>query len=156
MNEATSDFIGVYTSMAPAEDCDSTAPLRVAVSPAGIAGWLARNSGFTATAPRGVTVGGLPGMVIDLRMAVSWTKTCPYSNGEPLIPLLSGRPPSALEHNLVRGQQCPSGCSRSTRRSARTRPSRPAEHVDVDRLSRVRGQAVGLSDVTRRVTCGRA
>jgi hypothetical protein len=85
VNTTTSDFIGVYTSIAAAAGCDSTAPAEVATTPRGIAGWLRLGDSLQVPRTR-PPVGELAGVFVDLRMARGWTKTCPYSHGAPVVP----------------------------------------------------------------------
>ncbi len=100
----SSDFIGVFPNVWPAEDCDSDIPENVAHTPAAFVQWLQKNAGFRVTGKKAVTVGGLPGYVVDLRMAPTWTKQCSYSNGAPLVPLMTGREPTELDHNVIAHQ----------------------------------------------------
>ena len=44
------------------------------------------------------------GFVTTLRIAPSWKKTCPYSHGSPIAPLIVGSGSTFLDHNLVPGQ----------------------------------------------------
>ena len=50
-----------------------------------------------------VSVGGLSGLVADLRLARGWTKTCIYSDGLPVQPLITGLGVSGLDHNVIPG-----------------------------------------------------
>jgi hypothetical protein len=105
VNAATSDFIGVYTSvLAHANKCPSVRAPGVGTSPAAIMRWLQRDPAFRASPPQRVTIGGLTGSVTTLRMAKSWTMTCPYSHGAPTAPLIVGSLGTFLDHNLVPGQ----------------------------------------------------
>ena len=105
VDAATSDFIGVYTSvLAHANRCPSVQAPGVDKTPAAIMRWLRRDPAFRASTPSRVTIGGLHGYVTTLRMSPSWTMTCPYSHGAPIAPLTVGSVSTYLDHNLVPGQ----------------------------------------------------
>jgi hypothetical protein len=102
VNAGTSDYIGVYASIAaPRMGCASGPAPGVKETPAGIAGWIEKNPGLTSTAAKAVTVGGLHGLVLDTREVKGWKKPCFYSNGTPVVQLITGLPPSGLDHNLI-------------------------------------------------------
>ncbi len=103
VNAGASDFIGVYSSVGPAADCDSTFPQDFVNTVPNFAKWLATTPGFAISKRHPVTVGGLTGVVLDLRIAKGYTKTCPYSHGYPTRPLMAGINPSGLEHGLDPG-----------------------------------------------------
>jgi hypothetical protein len=105
VNAGTSDFIGVYRSvLAHANTCPSAPAPGVGRSPAAIMRWYQRDPAFRASPPQPVTVGGLSGLVTTLRIAPSWTMTCPYSHGRPIAPLIVGSSSTFLDHNLIPGQ----------------------------------------------------
>jgi len=105
VNAATSDFIGVYTSvLAHANTCPSAPAPGVGTTPAAIMRWLVRDPALRASPPREVTVGGLHGLVTTLRISATWSMTCRWSHGIPLAPLMVGTISSFLDHNLVPGQ----------------------------------------------------
>jgi hypothetical protein len=104
VNAGTSDFIGIYTSVAPPKGCeDGTAP-GVLATPAGYRVWAARQPGFRNPRFQPVSVGGLSGIVADLRLARGWSKTCIYSDGLPVQPLITGLGVSYLDHTVLPGQ----------------------------------------------------
>ena len=103
VNAGTSDYIGVYASVVPAMNCESEAPPGVERSPAAIVDWLSGHPGLVLES-QVVSVGGLDGMMAEMRVAPDWTEGCSYSNGRPIVPFLTGRPPSAFDHNLPEGQ----------------------------------------------------
>jgi hypothetical protein len=41
-----------------------------------------------------VTIGGHDGLVLDLARRATWTRTCPFSNGVPYVPLFSDLDPA--------------------------------------------------------------
>ena len=82
-------------------DCADTADPTVGTSPKELTDWIASLPGLVATPPKAVTVGGLPGFTLDVRVAPTWTQTCPYSNGAPVAPLIrSTFPGSDLDWNV--------------------------------------------------------
>jgi hypothetical protein len=103
VNNGSSDFIGVYGSVVPAADCDSAAPQNFVNTVPNFAKWLASTAGFAISKRHAVTIGGLTGVVLDLRIAKGYAKSCPYSNGRPTRPLMAGINPSGLEHGLDPG-----------------------------------------------------
>ena len=104
-----SDYVGVYLhAVAPSRDCSSELKATQpepgdGVTPLAIAEELRARPGLLVTAPRNVTVGGLPGVVIDIRMDEAWTGTCFYSKGAPVVPLIKGMPPSSFDHSMIEG-----------------------------------------------------
>jgi hypothetical protein len=104
VDAGTSDFIGVYGSVAAPAGCDPGYAAGVPISVPGMASWLMTNPAFEAPRPRQTTVGGLSGVVVDLRMAADWQTACPYSNGRPVAPMIVGVGRSGLDHNVMGGQ----------------------------------------------------
>jgi hypothetical protein len=79
-------------------DCPMTADPTVGTSVKDLASWIASLPGLAATPPKAITVGGLAGFGLDVRLAASWTHACPYSDGEPNVPLIvSSFPRSDLD-----------------------------------------------------------
>jgi YVTN family beta-propeller protein len=103
VDAGTSDAVGVFTSIAIANGCgDGEAP-GVGRSVPDIAGWMVRQPGLVTTRPRSASIGGLSGVVLDVKMANGWTKTCPWSNGNPVVPLIVGYGPSGFNHSIGPG-----------------------------------------------------
>lgn len=103
VNAETSDFVGVYTSVQPG-NC-SYGPIEgVPPTADGMLAWAKANPAFAATSDHPVTVGGLTGHVVDLRVSPGWSTPCGYSGGRPVAPLMSGLRPSGLQHQLHPGQ----------------------------------------------------
>ena len=71
-------------------DCPLTADQTIGTSAKEITDWIASLPGLKATPPEAVTVGGLPGYMLDVRLAPSWKHACPYSDGAPVVPLIVG------------------------------------------------------------------
>jgi tRNA A-37 threonylcarbamoyl transferase component Bud32 len=64
---------------------------------------LVHNPALTVTAPTKVTVGGLSGFVVDLRIRKTWTKACPWSHGQPYVQTITDLAPSLrqLDHGVI-------------------------------------------------------
>jgi hypothetical protein len=48
-------------------------------------------------------VGGLQGSLLDITLAPGWTKSCPYSNGQPVVPVITGIGSSSLDQGIEPG-----------------------------------------------------
>jgi hypothetical protein len=104
VNAGTSDFIGIYTSVAAeAYTCDgSILASDVGRTPDDIARWLALQDGLTATKLQRTHVGGLDGVVLDVSLDDGGGLHCP--GYEPAYyPVLLGVSPSHLDHGLIPG-----------------------------------------------------
>jgi hypothetical protein len=94
VDPGTSDYVGVYTSVAAEMPSCAAAP-DVGTSPSQLAGYFASHRELDATAPKPVVVGGLRGVVLDLRLA--------KDAHSKLVCLIVGVPPSGLEHGVGPG-----------------------------------------------------
>jgi hypothetical protein len=105
VNPGTSDYIAAYVSVGPAASCDADkVDGSVLPTPAGFKTWLRQHRDrYQISHLHPVTVGGLSGFVVDLRMARSWHKTCPWSNGQRIAPLITGMGQSSGDHVLIPG-----------------------------------------------------
>lgn len=83
---------------AAAKSCAEEPEPGVGSSAADIANWLATRDGLDTTQPEPVSVGGLNGYMIDVRLDPGWTATCPFSNGDPTVMTLVGTSISAGVH----------------------------------------------------------
>ena len=90
---APTDRVGVFQRIAPTGSrCGDDA---AAVRGAGAyVRWLQANPGLSITNLKRVTVGGLSGFVLDLRLRPGWTKTCKWSQGHPAVQFLHGVNPT--------------------------------------------------------------
>src|SRR5581483_3632577 len=97
-----SDYLGVFQRIAPTGSrCgDDAAPVRSAAS---FVRWLEANPGVALTRLSRVTIGGLSGFVMDVRMRRSNTRTCPWSRGVPAVQLIHGVLPTnpQMIHGLL-------------------------------------------------------
>lgn len=104
VNAGTSDYIGVYTRVAAnAPGCAEGPHANVGRSPSDIATWATRQKGLVATKPKAVAIGGLTGVVLDVKLVKGWAKTCSFAPGIPDVQLITGIPPSGLDHGVIPG-----------------------------------------------------
>ena len=92
VDAGTSDYIGVYTQVAPDPACPAPSGQPMGAEHA-MATCIAGRHDLIATKPRSVKIGGLSGYVLDVRLA----------RGADGTSLMVGLPPSGLEHGLIPG-----------------------------------------------------
>jgi hypothetical protein len=103
-----SEYIVVFTSVrAENRKCSTLAEAEsdqpgVARTPEAMAAEFQVRPGLVTTEPQAATIGGLHGLVMDIRMAPDWTGTCFYW-AEPIVQLMGGVPPSEFDHGVDRG-----------------------------------------------------
>lgn len=56
---------------------------------------LSTHPGIVASTPAAVTIGGLKGSLVDVALASSWKTACPFSEGEPTVPVLTDSVPGS-------------------------------------------------------------
>jgi hypothetical protein len=102
-NTIAGSFIGLETRVAPeAGDCQSHVS-GVGTTPVAIAGWIARQHDLVVSNQHAVTVGGLRGVSLDVRMAQG-AKGCLSAGATvPAAPLLVGVGPSSFDHEVSPG-----------------------------------------------------
>jgi hypothetical protein len=92
VDPGTSDYIGIYTHIiADKPDCSGPAP--VGDSPSAIANWYSTQRALEISTPQNVSVGGLDGVVFDVKLAKGSQGAC----------LFEGVAPSSLEHGIGPG-----------------------------------------------------
>ena len=93
-----SDYINVFPQITTARAgcADGRGSAR---TPEEFVRWLSREPGLAPFRAVPVTIGGLDGFVVDLRMRKDWTATCPWSQGIPVQQILTG--PDGLAHGLL-------------------------------------------------------
>jgi hypothetical protein len=102
-NSIEANFIGLETRVAPeARDCQSHVK-GVRTTPTAIAAWMWRQRDLVISHRRAITVGGLRGIALDIRM-VRGAKGC-LSPGatKPAAPLLVGIGLSSFDHEVAPG-----------------------------------------------------
>ena len=55
------------------------------------------------TTPQPVSVGGLSGLVMDIKISPTWTKACFYNPGVPTVPMIVGLTNTDLDWPMVPG-----------------------------------------------------
>ena len=68
-----------------AGQCTETAEPGVGRDAVSFAEFLANSPGLMPTTADPISIGGLDGRTVDLEVDASWTATCPYSNGTPMV-----------------------------------------------------------------------
>ncbi len=107
VDAGTSDYIGVYTSIAASSpDCRDAPAQGVGLSPTEIADWMTRQASLSTSKPRSVSVGGLNGVVLDVTIQENWTAAMACAtlpDGRPVVPLIIGVGQTGLNHSMVPG-----------------------------------------------------
>lgn len=109
VNQQTSDFLGVGTAITPARVKDLSgcfmAPLPGHWTPSRIAAWFGRQPNLDASRPLPAAVGGLRGVVLDLRTRPgSKLIPCTFEGQRfPIAGPFMGVPPTHLEHAVIPG-----------------------------------------------------
>ena len=98
-------YLGIYRNMASPLNCEERPDPTVDRSVEAISNWLTSHPGLATSEPQAVSIGGLDGVYIDISLDPSWTTTCPYSGGQPIVPFITGGGPSSLHHVIVPGFQ---------------------------------------------------
>ena len=72
-------------------------------TPAAYVQALVHNPALKVTRPMAVTIGGLSGFVVDLRIRKTWKKACPWSHGQPYVQTITDLAPklSKLDHGVI-------------------------------------------------------
>jgi hypothetical protein len=95
LQPAISDLVGIYlfrSPLAASQDrsCPDSAEPGVGTSSSALSAWITGLEGLQVSGPRPVTVGGLRGAELDVRIATGWSASCPFANGLPAVPLFVG------------------------------------------------------------------
>lgn len=103
-DEGASDLIAVIPSIAASKaSCDEGVQPGVGTAPSAVVAWWRKQPGLIVSQPKHVTVGRLHGLVIDVRLNPTWHKACPYSGGQPAVPLIAGLVPRDIDHPMGPG-----------------------------------------------------
>lgn len=97
----TSDYVGIYSTVAAPNGCESGSLPGVEPTPGEITEWLAGHPALVVSRRENVDIGGLNGFSVDVELATGWTQSCSYSDGQPVVPLIIGVGRSSLEHAVV-------------------------------------------------------
>jgi hypothetical protein len=98
-------YLGIYANPLIPLECDENRDPAVGKSVADLVGWYTAHPGLVSSEPEDVTVGGLEGIFLDLYLDPSWAVTCPFSNGQPIVPILIGNGVSSLHHTIPAGYE---------------------------------------------------
>jgi hypothetical protein len=96
-------YLGIYRNVAVPFECEEKPDPSVDQSIEALSSWLTEHPGLQTTEPIRVSVGGLDGVYLDISLASSWTTTCPFSEGQPVVPFIIGGDPSSLHHVILPG-----------------------------------------------------
>jgi hypothetical protein len=94
----TTDDVKVFFDMRRAAKdaaCTEGPEPGVGASAIDIAGSLKADPQLDASQPAAITVGGMRGLVVDVSLAASATRTCPFSDGKRSVPLVVDAIPGA-------------------------------------------------------------
>jgi hypothetical protein len=104
VDAGTADYLGVYRgATVAAADCESAAMPGVGLRPKAIATALRRRPGLDTSRPHKVSVGGLRGLVMDIRQSPGTKAGCTVEGGLTIVPLFIGVGPASVEHAQVPG-----------------------------------------------------
>jgi hypothetical protein len=96
-------FIGLETSVAPeAFDCQSRVR-GVRTTPTAITAWITKQPGLVISHRHTVTVGGLHGIALDIKMTHGAKGCLSAGATRPAVPLLVGIGPSSFDHEVAPG-----------------------------------------------------
>lgn len=91
-------YIGIYTDIRAPKRCQEAWADGVGHTPADLARWYVQHPGLAASRPRRVEVGGLQGLMVDVPLHEEWQGRCPWSQGDPVVPVIIGSGVSELHH----------------------------------------------------------
>jgi hypothetical protein len=84
VDPGTSDYIGIYTSIA-ADKPDCTTARNIAATPEAISNYYRARQDLVTTKPKAVSVGGLEGIVIDVKSAQGVDGACLFVASRPRV-----------------------------------------------------------------------
>lgn len=88
----TTDYAGIHLFRDPqaasqAETCPTTPEPGIGTLSSEMSTWIRGLPGLDVSTPRMVSIGGLRGVEMDIRIADTWVLSCPFANGLPAVPL---------------------------------------------------------------------
>jgi len=98
-------YVGVYQNVRTPAECNEAWADGVGKTVDDLVAWYTTHPGLVSTDPVPVTIGGLDGFALDLSLDPSWTVVCPFSEGQPVVPILIGGEVSLLHHVLLPGME---------------------------------------------------
>jgi hypothetical protein len=103
VDDGKSDYVDVFTSVATSagRGCPKDTHSKIH-TPTTFVHWLRRLPSLSVSRPASVTIGGLSGYRVDVRLRKHWTKVCPGFTTPPYVETLTGRQPSPsdLSHGI--------------------------------------------------------
>ncbi len=106
VDPGTSDYLGIYTSIAaPLKDCSSQPDPGVGPGVAGYLTWIASHPALDASDPQPVTVSGLTGSLVDVALGADATDVCsdPGAGIDRFVEVAIGLPPSEFSAGAFAG-----------------------------------------------------
>jgi hypothetical protein len=104
VDAARSDFVGASAgTTVSAPDCSPLPMPGVGLQPSSIVEALRKRPGIDVSHPREVTIGGLSGLAVDIRMIPGTEAACEVEGGYFIVPLIIGVGPASLEHSVSDG-----------------------------------------------------
>jgi hypothetical protein len=92
LQPAASEVTGIYVFRSPLAasqdiECPLAAAAGVGASAADLVDWIRARPGLIVGDPSPVTIGGLAGLRIDVRILEGWLASCSFAEGLPTVPL---------------------------------------------------------------------
>jgi hypothetical protein len=102
VDNGKSDYLDVITSVATSAGRGCPKGPGKIHTPIKFVHWLHVLPSLSVSRPASVTIGGLSGFRVDVRLHKHWTKICPGFQPPPYVETLTGRPPSPsdLSHGI--------------------------------------------------------
>jgi hypothetical protein len=103
VDSGKSDYLDVFTSIATSAGGGCPTNRRATIhTPEAFVRWLQHLKNLSVSRPAAVTIGGLAGYVVDIRMPRGWNQVCPGLSPPPFVETLTGRAPSPsdLSHGI--------------------------------------------------------
>jgi hypothetical protein len=92
LQPAASEVTGIYVFRSPLAasqdvDCPIAAAAGVGATAGDLVEWIQARPGLVVGAPLPVTIGGLEGLRVDVRILDGWLASCPFADRLPTVPL---------------------------------------------------------------------
>lgn len=102
VNPGTSDYLGVYSSVAAPEQCADRVDADVDATPQAMVDWLQSQPSLSTTPPEPVTVGGLSGIQLDVSFNDATEDAC-HDGSDIYADVIVGIGRSSLAHGVLPG-----------------------------------------------------
>lgn len=87
-----------------AADCPRSEEPGVGATSGELATWIREHPGLVVSNPTMADIGGLRGVGLDVGIQQGWTESCPFANGLPTVPLITG-PTTPSYHWVAYGEE---------------------------------------------------